>query len=177
MFENTVVDKLSELDLSPETEVTLTYSDGCDCFIHNESEVETALSETDTVSTFADLVSQKGLNFTDNWGNSVIDCLVDSDLIEEDFVTSCWTESEDDLSEETYDDYDLAEAITEAINNNFWDQEVIDKEVEAYDHKRGYITLSTTVVTTLGAVLEHRPLLTGWEVSVPTNGGYFTING
>ena len=175
MFENTIVTKLTELNLTPETKVTMTYSDGCDCFVHNETEVETALESTDVVNEFAEMVSKQGLNFTDTYGNSVIESLVDSELIEQEFVDACWSDEDETIEKEYYDD-DLHEALCEAINDNFWDQESVEKEVERYDHKRGFITLSATLQTTVGAILEHKPYMTGWEVSVPLHGGTFTLN-
>ena len=85
MFENTVVTKLNELNLSPETEVTLSYTGGCDCFVHNETEVEEALESTDVVNEFAEMVSKKGLNFTDTYGSNIIENFVNSELIEQEF--------------------------------------------------------------------------------------------
>jgi len=176
MFKNETVDKLKEMNLSPETEVTLTYSGGCDCFVYNETEVETALEYTDVVSEFAEMVSKQGLNFTDVYGNNVIEDLVEKELIEREFVSACWApEDEDETVERDYVEDDLNEAICEAINDNFWDQESIEKEVERYDHKRGFITLTATLKTTVGAILEHTPHTTGWKTSVPLHGGTFII--
>jgi len=171
MFENKVVNQLKELNLSPETKVSLSYSGGCDCFVHNESEVETALAETDVVSEFANLVSKQGLNLTDNYGNNVIDSLVDDEHIERDFVNACW----DDDNEESYDD-ELSETISEFVNDNFYDQEFIENDVTRYDHKRGFIELKVSLSTTVGHILESNTSLAGWEVSVPMSGGTFTLN-
>ena len=170
MFTNQVVDQLKELNLPSETNVSLSYTGGCDCFVYNETEVETALEETDLVSVFANLVSTIGLNLTDNYGNNVIDSLVDAEHIERDFVNSCWDEDNEDY----YDD-DLSEAISEFVNDNFYDQEFIEKDVTRYDHKRGYIDLTACLNTTVGNVIETNVDLTGWEVSVPLAGGTFTL--
>jgi hypothetical protein len=170
MFTNQVVDQLKELNLPSETNVSLSYTGGCDCFVYNETEVETALEETDVVSVFANLVSTIGLNLTDNYGNNVIDSLVDAEHIERDFVNSCWDEDNEDY----YDD-DLSEAISEFVNDNFYDQEFIEKDVTKYDHKRGFIDLTARLKTTVGNVIETNVDLTGWEVSVPLAGGTFTL--
>ena len=43
--------------------VTLSYSDGTDVFVHNETEVETAMAETDVISVnFRDLIATPGLH-------------------------------------------------------------------------------------------------------------------
>ena len=74
-----------------------------------------------------------------------------------------------------YDEYDLQEVIAEAINDNFYDQESIESEVNRFDYKRGEVYLNATIKTTVGAVLENKPLLSSWEVSVPLQGGTFTL--
>ena len=170
MFTNQVVNQLKELNLSPETKVSLSYTGGTDCFVYNETEIETALEETDVVDVFASLVSKIGLNLTDNYGNNVIDSLVDAEHIERDFVNSCWDED----NEEYYDD-DLDNAICEFVNDNFYDQEFIENDVTRYDHKRGHIDLTARLNTTVGNVIETNVDLTGWEVSVPLAGGTFTL--
>ena len=171
MFKNQVVNQLNELNLSPETKVSLVYSDGCDCFVHNESEVETALTETDVVSEFSSLVSQTGLSLRDDYGNNVIDSFVDDEYIERDFVNACW----DEENAECFED-DLAESINQFVNNNFYDQEFIEKDVTRYDHKRGFIKLTARLNTTVGNITESDANLSGWEVSVPMGGGTFTLN-
>lgn len=174
MFMDEKVTKINEMNLSPDTEVTLTYSCGADCFVHNETEIETALEHTDTVSEFAEMVSKRGMNFTDIYGNNVIDELVEKELIERDFVEQCWAKEDENTEKEYFDD-DLQEVIAEAINDNFYDQESIESEVNHFDYKRGEVYLNATLKTTVGAVLENKPLLAGWEVSVPLHGGTFTL--
>ena len=174
MFMDEKVTKINEMNLSPDTEVTLSYSCGADCFVHNETEIETALENTDTVSEFAEMVSKRGMNFTDTYGNNVIDELVEKEFLERDFVEQCWAEEDEDGEKEYYDE-DLQEVIAEAINDNFYDQESIESEVNRFDYKRGEVYLNATLKTTVGAVLENTPSLAGWEVSVPLQGGTFTL--
>jgi len=174
MFTDEKVAKINEMNLTPDTEVTLTYSSGADCFVHNETEIETALEYTDTVSEFAEMVSKRGMNFTDTYGNNVIDELVEKEFLERDFVEQCWAEEDEDGEKEYYDE-DLQEVIAEAINDNFYDQESIESEVNRFDYKRGEVYLNATIKTTVGAVLENTPSLAGWEVTVPFLGGTFTL--
>ena len=174
MFTDEKVAKINEMNLTPDTEVTLTYSSGADCFVHNETEIETALEYTDTVSEFAEMVSKRGMNFTDTYGNNVIDELVEKEFLERDFVEQCWAEEDEDGEKEYYDE-DLQEVIAEAINDNFYDQESIESEVNRFDYKRGEVYLNATLKTTVGAVLENTPSLAGWEVTVPFLGGTFTL--
>ena len=170
MLTNTTVDKLIELNLPPSTVVTLSYEDGTDCFVYNESEVDTALAETDVVNEFAEMVTNLGCNFNDYWGNDVLSSMVENEWFDEEFLAAV---RDDDNDEE--DSFTLQEAISEYINDNFYDQELIEKEVERYDHKRGYITLTTTLKTTVGDIVENNVYCTGWNVTVPLHGGTFTI--
>jgi hypothetical protein len=171
MFENKVVSQLKELNLSPETKVSLLYSGGCSCYVHNESEVETALAETDVINVFTSLVSKPGLNFTDNYGNNIIDSLVNDEWIERDFVDACWDEGNEDS-----DDSELADTLSKVFNDEFSEQGFIEKDVTQYDYKRGFVELTARLNTTVGRILNSNVSLAGWKVSVPMKGGTFTLN-
>ena len=139
--------------------MSLSLSEGTDVFVHNETEVETALSETDVVSVFSDLVSTPGLNAKTRYGTDIIESLRDEGLLE---------------------DYErgshaFAEYITETINDNFYDVDLIDYTTEKYDHKRGFCTLTADVVVPLTSLLEAQPYLGSWEVSVPTENGTLVL--
>ena len=168
MFMDEKVTKINEMNLTPDTEVTLTYSECTDCSLHDETEIEQGLQELSVVREFAEMVTTRGMNFTDTHGSSIIESLVEKKLIEQGTVEE-WGESDEDEGEW------FGEVITEAINDNFYDQEYIESDVTRFDIKRGEIELSTTIKTTVEAVLENKPMLAGWEVSVPLQGGTFTL--
>ena len=167
MFTDERVTKINEMNLSPETEVTLTYSERTDCGL-NDSEVEQGLEHLSVVREFAEMVTTRGMNFTDTSGGSIIEALVKKELIKQGTVEE-WRASDEDEGEW------FGEVITEAINDNFYDQDYIESDVTRFGIKRGEIKLSTTLVTTVGEVLENNPLLSGWEVTVPFLGGTFTL--
>ncbi|MBC8409276.1 MAG: hypothetical protein H8E12_11225 [Rhodobacteraceae bacterium] len=171
MFSNETVDRLNGMNLSHDTVVTMTYSDGTECFVHNETEVDDALQYTNVVSEFADMISSNlDVTFTDDYGNNVIDTLVESEVFELKFVNACKDEENEDS-----DPSEVGEFTSEFINENFYDQEFIEKDIEKYDHKRGFITLTATLKTTVGAIIENNVYCTGWKVAVPFQGGTFTI--
>ena len=174
MFTDEKVTKINEMNLPPETEVTLRYSECTDCSLRNEDEIEQGLQELSVVSTFADMVSQRGMNFTDVYGNNVIDELVENEVLDREVLEEKLSEL-DELEEDEEPWETLGEVIAEAINDNFYDQNVVESDVTRFDIKRGEIKLSTTLVTTVGEVLENNPLLSGWEVTVPFLGGTFTL--
>lgn len=172
MFNNETVNKLNEMNLSPETIVTMTYSGGTDCFVHNETEVDEGLEQTDTVEEFAEMVSSNlGVTFTNGYGGSVIDSLIESEALNLNLVNACKDNENEDV-----DSSEVGEAIAEFVNENFYDQEFIETDVERYDHKRGYITLTATLKATVGAIVENNVYCGSWKVSVPFQGGTFTLN-
>ena len=167
MFTDEKVAKINEMNLTPDTEVTLTYSEVTDCGL-NDSEVEQGLQNLRVVSQFADMVTTRGMNFTDTHGGNILGGLVEKKLIAQDAVEE-WGEEDEDEGEW------LGEHITEAINDNFYDQEYVESDITRFGIKRGEIELSATIKTTVGAVLENAPSLAGWEVTVPFLGGTFTL--
>ena len=154
----TILENLKNLNLDADAVVSLSYSEGTDVFVHNETEVETALSDTDVVSTFADLVATPGLNAETQYGGNVLASLRDEGLL-------------DDYSR----DFTFSEYLAETIADNFYDVDLIDYTTEKYDHKRGFCTLSADVNVTMGNVLETMPCLVGWKASVQTDNGMLVI--
>ena len=55
------VNKIKSMNLPADATVTLTYSEGTDVFVHNETAVDTAIAGTDVISEFASLVVTPGL--------------------------------------------------------------------------------------------------------------------
>ena len=153
-----ILESLKSLNLDNDAVVSLSYTGGTDVFVHNETEVETALSDTDVVSTFADLVATPGLNTETQYGGNVLESLRAEGLL-------------DDYAR----DYTFSEYLAEMITDNFYDVEMIEYTTEKYDHKRGFCTLSADVNVTMGNVLETMPCLVGWKASVQTDNGMLVI--
>ena len=155
-----IIQKIKDLNLPEDSMVSLSYSEGVDVFVHNETEVETALSETDVVNTFAELVATKGLKATTQYGTGVIESLRDEGLLD-DYERGSFT----------FSDY-----ITETISDNFYDVDLIDYSTEKYDHKRGFCTLSADVRVPVKNLIESAPYLGAWTVSVQTDSGTLTLD-
>lgn len=155
-----ILEKLRNLNLSGDVMVNLSYSQGTDVFVHNETDVDTALQDTDVVSTFAELVATPGLSVSSRYGGNVL----------ESFRGEGWL---DDYERDgTFEEY-LAEMIVE----NFYDQEFIEHSTEKYDYKRGFTTLSVNVVIPMNNLLENAYWISsGWEVSVKTDNGVLTLD-
>ena len=152
--------KLQALKLPEDTMVNLSYSEGTDVFVHNETEVDDALSYTDVISTFASLVATRGLNVSTQFGGNVLQVM---------------------RSEGHLDDYErgsnaFEDYIGEFLTENFYDQDFIEHSTERYDHKRGFCTLSTQVQLPMSEIISQSPYLSGWEISVKTDSGTLTID-
>ena len=155
-----VVKRLQSLKLSADALVTLTYEEGTDVFVHNETEVEDAINETSVINEFASLIAQSKLDARNRWSGNILEHLRAEDYL-------------DDYARGTYgfEDY-LAETLTE----NFYDIELIEYSTEKYDHKRGFTTLTAQVEVPLTNFVEVDPFVSGWTVSVETDDGTLTFD-
>jgi len=150
--------KLQSLNLTEDSMVSLRYSEGTDVFVHNETEVETAMAETDVINRFSELIATPGLRAQTRWGEEIISELRDSGFLEE------------------YErDYTFSDFISDTISENFYDFEFIETSTEKYDHKRGFCTLSAEVEIPYGNLTKAQPDLIGWDVVVETPLGSLNI--
>ena len=149
-----IASKLKGLNLEEEATVTLTYREGTDVFVHNETEIETALAETDVVSTLSSLIATQGLNVETQFGGNVLEGLREAEYLE------------DYTRDGTFEDY-----LTETINDNFYDIDLVDYSIEKYDHKRGYCTLTAQVNVSAQNLIDTQPYLGGWKAQVTTDSG------
>ena len=155
------ITKLAALNLDENAIATLTYEDGADVFHFNESEIDTALSETDVVEQLAELIATPKLRALDTYtGALILDSLRAEDML---------------------DDYDrgdecFAEYLTDTINNNFYDLDLIDSSTTKYDHKRGFTTLTARVSVPVKSLIETNPFLGSWNVEVTTPDGTLLLD-
>ena len=157
-----MIDKLKSLNLNDDDIVNFTLSEGTDVFVHNETEVETALCDTDVVETLSSFLSEPGLKAYSAWGN---------------YQTTILEDLRDEGHLDDYErDFTFPEYLTSLINENFYDLELVDYSVEKYDHKRGFCTLTAEVNVPFGNLLEARPYISdSWTVQVKTPAGTLTV--
>ena len=154
-----VAKKLQSLNLPEDTMVTLTYAEGTDVFVHNETEVEDAMSNTSVIDEFASLISQSKLDARNPWSGNILEHLRNEDYLED------YTRNGE------FQEY-LAETLTE----NFYDTELIEYSTEKYDHKRGFTTLTAKVEVPFSNFVDVNPFVSGWTVSVETENGTLSFD-
>jgi hypothetical protein len=155
----TLVDKLKNLNIPDNEMVTLTYSDGTDVFVHNETEIETALSETDVLQQLGRLLATPGVRVNTMWGDNILEDLRNDNLLD------------NYQRDNTFEDF-----LTATLSENFYDLDLIESTVERYDHKRGFCTLSAQVQIEVGDIIRSYPFLGGWEASIKTENGTLTFD-
>ncbi len=155
-----IIAKLNNLNLPSDTMVSLSYEEGCDVFVHNESEVDTALSETDVVATLASLLATPGLKVYSSWGTELLGEMRGAELLE-DYERGSFG----------FEDY-----LSETISSNFYDLEMVDYSIEKYDYKRGFCTLTANVQVKLDELLDSAPYIGCWTVKVSTENGTLTLD-
>jgi hypothetical protein len=155
-----IVNKLQSLELPEDTMVTLTYQEGTDVFVHNETEVEDAISETDVIDTFASLIANTKLDARNRWSGNIIQHLREQDY----------------LSDYERGSYNFEEFIAETLTDNFYDHDLIEYTTEKYDYKRGHTTLTAQVNIPVANFIEVNPFVSGWNISVETGAGTLSFD-
>jgi len=150
-----VVKRLQSLNLPSEALITLTYEQGADVFHFNDTEIDTAISETSVVESLSSLIANSKLDVRNRWAGNILQHLRDQDYLE-DYERGS---------------YEFAEYIADTIRQNFYDVELIDYSTEKYDHKRGYTTLTAEVTVPYSNFAQVEPDIDGWKVSVVTDVG------
>ena len=152
--------KLKSLHTLPNAMATLTYSEGTDVFLMNEDEVDTALSNTNVVEQFSELVATPGITVTTPFGTHVIQELRDGGF----------------LDEYERGSFSFSDFISETIRENFYEFDFIDSTIEKFDYKRGFCTLTAEVKIPVDDLIMESPFVGGWTVTVPTENGTITLN-
>ena len=159
------VEKLTNLNLPADATVTLTYSDGCDVFVHNDTAIDDAIKETNTIRTFSDLVAHLAESSeTTHW---ILEELRDNYVL--------------DFEDEEDDDGDpiptrlSSYEVSDGIRDLFGDQDFVRAEIKRYDYKRGFCDMVATLNISVEELLKTQPDLTGWEVEVETADGTLTF--
>lgn len=155
-----IVTKLQSLNLADDAMIHLTYEEGADVFVHNDTEVEDAINETSVIYEFASLVAQTKLDVRNRWSGNILEHLRNESYL-------------DDYERGTYG---FENFIAETIRDNFYDVDLIEYSTEKYDYKRGFTTLTAEVDIPFANFVQVDPNVTGWKVSVETENGTLSFD-
>ena len=156
-----LAETLRNLNLPTDAVAKLSYTDGADVFVHNETDTEDGLRETDTANRFASLITTRGLTVTSGYTNEeVLQAMRGNNLL-------------DDYER---GDGDFEEYIATVIRESHWDHEWIDTSTEKYDHKRGFCTVSANANVPVQQLIENESAAAGWKVSVQTENGTLCVD-
>jgi len=156
-----LAETLRNLNLSADAVAKLSYEEGVDVFVHNETDTEDGLRETSTAEYLAALITTKGLTVTSGYTNeNVLQAMRDNDLLDD------------------YDrgDFAFEDFVAEVIRESHWDYEWVSTSTERYDHKRGFCTVSANVEVPVQQLIENDSAVTGWKVSVQTENGTLCVD-
>ena len=149
---------LREMNLDPNTQVKLSYSDGIDVVHCHGTHVEEAVEQTDVVEKVAEAITTLGVNIEGEYGGNPLESLRDSMLLE-DYPR----------------DYSgFSDFVANVIRENFYEVECIEHHTEQFDYKRGFTTLTANFKTTVGDILSNNVsylTFSGWKASVKTPAG------
>jgi hypothetical protein len=155
-----IVKRLQSLNLADDAMIHLTYEEGADVFVHNETEVEDAINETSVIYEFASLVAQTKLDVRNRWSGNILEHLRNESYL-------------DDYERGTFG---FENFIAETIRDNFYDVDLIEYSTEKYDYKRGFTTLTAEVDIPFANFVQVDPNVTGWKVSVETENGTLSFD-
>jgi len=113
-----IVKRLQSLNLAEDAMIHLTYEEGADVFVHNETEVEDAINETSVIYEFASLVAQTKLDVRNRWSGNILEHLRNESYL-------------DDYERGTFG---FENFIAETIRDNFYDVDLIEYSTEKYDY-------------------------------------------
>ena len=155
-----VVKRLQSLNLSEDALITLTYEEGTDVFVHNETEVEDALHNTSVISEYAALIAHSKLDARHRWSGNVLEHL----------------RADNYLDDYERGEFQFEEYLADTLSENFYDHELIEYSTEKYDYKRGFTTLTAAVEVPVSNFIEVDPFVAGWTISVETENGTLSFD-
>ena len=139
----TMVEKLTALGVTDDTDINFTFSDFAEVMHYTGEYVETTLNETDFLYTICDVI--KSAAFEDNY---IIEEMDDNCLLPE------WDENEYEDEQEWQDHRE--DTIPEVLQEQWFEYGWVDSSLTQYDHKRGRCDVSCEFSIPFSKVREHQ---------------------
>ena len=139
----TIVEQLTALGVTDDTDVSFTFSDFAEVMHYTGEYVETTLNETDFLYTICDVI--KSPAFEDN---HIIEEMHDNDLLP--------TYDEDEHEDEQDWKDHCEDTIPEVLSEQWFEYGWVDSSLTQYDHKRGRCDVSCEFSIPFSKVREHQ---------------------
>ena len=172
------VNRLQEMEVSEDSYITLSYTEGNDVWHINDGYVADSVAETATAGMLAGLLAS-GVPVYGGWGEpsegaDILNAMRDNGALDD-----------YERGDEYFEDY-----ITERLVETIYDGEYsLDYSTEQYDYKRGRCDISTEVQVRFGDILNAEldtegrfkyfdvdSFVSGFTVSVQTSNGTLTFD-
>ena len=157
-----IIETLQGLNISSEDYVYLNYEDSASVWHISDNYVEIALGETDTASMLAVALATPGVTVLSRYEEDILGTMRDEGMLEE-YDREGWFE----------------EFLTEKIQEEAYQYDLLTISTERHDHKRGTCEIAANIkvlagdLYDLGAAADS--FVTGFEVVVQTNAGTLTL--
>jgi hypothetical protein len=154
-----IVEKLKKVQAGSNTRVILRYEAAAEVLHYFDNYRYDALVETKIASKLANLVINVPAVRTVHNKTSLLNAF-----------------REDDLLDESDTEKKLSDCLADAMNENWGEYEMFDFSLDEYDHKRGEVTITTSVALPYDEALNAEEwMLTGWTAVVKTDLGTLEI--
>jgi len=151
-------DKLREAELADDTVLTLSYSTGGDVIHARDGYVEDVLDNTGFAGTVAGVIAASGFN--------------------NEAIYDMRHGYQDYLEDYPRDGSGFESFVANVISENVYEFDFIDRTVEQYDYKRGFLTLEANVRAKVEDIMSApEGLFIGWSTDIDTNIGTLRIDG
>ena len=158
----TIVEALKEFNISEDSFINLSYEESADVWHITDNYITEALLETGTAARLAALLVRKDLTVLSRWDENILTEMRDNGLLDDYDHDGCF---------ESY--------LTEMIQEEAYQYDLLNITTEKYDHKRGVCEVSANLKISVKEILalgtEIDSLFLGWTVSVRTKAGILIL--
>jgi len=157
-----IIETLQGLNVSSEDYVYLNYEDSASVWHISDDYVETALAETDTASMLGTALATPGVTVLSRYEEDILNTMRDEGMLE---------------------DYDreggFEEYLTEKIQEEAYQHDLLTISTERHDHKRGTCEIAANIKVLAGDLYDlgsaADSFVAGFDIVVQTTAGTLTL--
>jgi len=158
-----ILETLRNLNVADEDYVYLNYEDAAEVWHISDNYIENALGETNTAIMLAEVLATPGIAVLSRYDEDILDTMRAEGMLEE------------------YDrDGGFEDYLTEKIQEEAYQYDLLTISTERHDHKRGTCEISANLKVLAGELYELGPeapsFVSGFDVVVQTMNGLLTLD-